>query len=321
MPVVETSSFKPVWWLRNPHAQTIWPAVFRRIPKPAWKRERIELSDGDFIDADWSTVGAKRLVVVTHGLEGNSRQTYVTGMVRAFNRRGWDALAWSFRGCSGTPNRLPKAYHSGACEDLQAVIDIALAQKKYDRVAVVGFSLGGNLTLKYLGELGTNPGIVCGGIGVSVPCDLRASAEHMARPECAFYMRRFLKEMGKRIEAKRRQFGDRITSADFQAMRTFKEFDDAYTAPLHGFLDAHDYWAKCSASRFLPSIRIPTLIINAQDDPFLAPACHPWEAARNSDCVHLDAPAHGGHVGFVGRGQATGEYWSESRAAEFLEET
>ena len=296
----------------------MWPAVFRRVPRPDWERKRIELPDGDFLDADWSVVGGKQAVIVTHGLEGHSRQTYITGMVRAFNRAGWDAIAWNFRGCSGEPNRLAKAYHSGATEDLLAVIHHALGRKNYDRITVVGFSLGANLTLKFLGELGSRPGIVCGGAAVSVPCDLRASAEYMARPECAFYMRRFLREMGKRIEAKRVVFGDRISSADFRAMRTFKEFDDAYTAPHHGFADAHDYWAKCSANSFLPSIRVPTLIVSAQDDPFLAPACFPWEAARQSEHVYLDAPLNGGHVGFVGNGNSRREYWNEARAVQFL---
>lgn len=318
MPVIETSTFRPAWWLRNAHAQTIWPALLRRVPRPEWERQRIELPDGDFLDADWSVVGAKRAVIVTHGLEGHSRQTYVTGMVRAFNRAGWDAIAWNFRGCSGEPNRLPKAYHSGATEDLVAVIHHALGRKNYDQIAVVGFSLGANLTLKFLGELGSRPGIVCGGAAVSVPCDLRASAEYMARPGCALYMRRFLREMARRIEGKRTVFGSQISAANFRAMRTFKEFDDAYTAPHHGFVDAHDYWAKCSANRFLPSIRVPTLILNAQDDPFLAPECFPWDTARQSEHVYLDAPRHGGHVGFVGNGGPWGEYWNEAQAVQFM---
>jgi predicted alpha/beta-fold hydrolase len=318
VPVIERSSFQPVWWLRNAHAQTLWPALFRKNPGLSWRRERFELHDGDFIDADWSKVGARRLVIVAHGLEGNSRQKYMAGMAHAFNRHGWDALTWNFRGCSGEPNRLPRAYHSGATEDLAAVVDLATAGGAYDEVAVVGFSLGANLTLKFLGEIGSQSGKIIGGVAVSTPCDLRASAEYMARPACAIYMRRFLNEMGVKTETLRRLHGKRIANADCRHMRTFKEFDDAYTAPLHGFRDAHDYWARCSSKQFLAGIRVPTLILNALDDPFLPAACFPYEAAQASSCVYLESPANGGHVGFVGRGVFAGEYWSEHRAAEFL---
>ena len=315
MPVVEPSSYQPPWWLRNAHAQTVWPALVRRIRRPDWRRERLELLDGDFLDLDWARPGARRLVVITHGLEGNSRRTYVAGMAQAFLRRGWDALAWSFRGCSGEPNRLCRSYHSGATEDLAAVIAHATRTGAYDRVAVVGFSLGGNLTLKFLGELGASSGLVCGGVGVSVPCDLGAAAKHMAGPACARYMRRFIREMGDKMRAKARQFPGRIDLAPLEGMTTFQQFDDAYTAPLHGFRDAEDYWTRCSARQFLPQIRVPTLIVSALDDPFLAPECFPYSEAKASPWVTLDAPARGGHVGFA---SLATEYWSEQRAAEFL---
>ena len=315
MPVVETSSYRPPWWLKNAHAQTIWPALVRKVSPLAWQRERLELADGDFLDLDWARSGARRLVVITHGLEGTSRRTYMVGMARAFLRRGWDALAWNFRGCSGGPNRLCRSYHSGATEDLAAVIAHATRGGGYDRVAVVGFSLGGNLTLKFLGELGAAPGLICGGTGVSVPCDLQAAALRMAGPDCARYMRRFLADMGDKMRAKARQFPGRIELAPLHGMTTFREFDDAYTAPLHGFRDAVDYWTRCSAKQFLPQVRVPTLIVSALDDPFLAPECFPYAEAAASRWVTLDAPPLGGHVGFVSPG---GEYWSERRTAEFL---
>ena len=315
MPVVPISSFQPPWWLRNAHDQTIWPSLVRKIPGLRWQRERLELDDGDFLDLDWSRAGSRRLVVVTHGLEGNSRRAYVAGMARAANRRGWDALAWNFRGCSGEPNRLCRSYHSGATEDLAAVVARATRDGAYDRVAVVGFSLGGNLTLKYLGELGDSPGVVCGGAGLSVPCDLRAAAMKMAGPACGFYMRRFLQDMGGKMREKALQFPGRVDLSPLDGMTTFRQFDDAFTGPMHGFKDAEDYWAKCSAKRFLPRIRVPTLVLNALDDPFLAPECFPFAEAAANDHVTLDVPSLGGHVGFVSAGA---DYWSERRTIEFL---
>ncbi len=315
MPVESNPSFHPPWWLRNAHAQTLWPSLVRKVPGLSWQRERLELADGDFLDLDWSRTGSRRLVVVTHGLEGNSRRAYVAGMARAANRRGWDALAWNFRGCSGEPNRLCRSYHSGATEDLAAVVARAARDGAYDRVAVVGFSLGGNLTLKYLGELGAAPGLVCGGAGLSVPCDLRAAAMKMAGPACAFYMRRFLQDMGGKMREKARQFPGSLDLSALEGMTTFQQFDDAFTGPMHGFQDAEDYWAKCSAKRFLPRIRVPTLVLNALDDPFLAPECFPFAEATANDHVTLDAPSLGGHVGFVSAGA---DYWSERRTIEFL---
>jgi predicted alpha/beta-fold hydrolase len=236
-------------------------------------------------------------------------------MARAFNRRGWDALAWNFRGCSGEPNRLLRSYHSGATEDLAEVVAHAGRGGAYDRAAVVGFSLGGNLTLKFLGELGASPGLVCGGAGISVPCDLRAAALKMTGPDCAFYMRRFIRDMGDKMRAKAHQFPGRVDLAPLVGMTTFQQFDDAFTGPMHGFRDAEDYWARCSAKPFLPHVRVPTLIVSAADDPFLAPECFPVAEADGSGWVTLDAPKRGGHVGFVSAGP---DYWSERRTAEFL---
>lgn len=318
MPVVEASSYRPPWWLRNAHVQTIWPSFARRIGGLNWQRERLELTDGDFLDLDWSRTHSRRLVIISHGLEGNSRRAYVAGMAWAFNRLGWDALAWNFRGCSGETNRLCRSYHSGATDDLAAVLAHATRRDPYDAVAVVGFSLGGNLTLKFLGELGAIPGLVCGGAAFSVPCDLKAAALRMAEPACAFYMRRFLREMGNKMRAKARQYPGRVNLAPLEGMKNFRQFDDAYTGPMHGFRDAEDYWSRCSAKQFLPAVRVPTLIVSALDDPFLAPDCFPFTEATASQWVTLEAPAHGGHVGFVSAGP---NYWSERRATDFLTDT
>lgn len=297
----------------------MWPSVGRRPPAGRVRRQRLELADGDFLDLDWWGESARRVLIISHGLEGSSQRTYVRGLARSAQLRGWEVVAWNFRGCSGEPNRLPRSYHSGATEDLAAVVREVVRQRPAVRVAVVGFSLGGNLTLKFLGEEGPERQWVGAGVAISVPCDLRAAAVHMAGPECRFFMRRFLREMGAKMEAKQRRFGASFPAADWRRMTTFAEFDDAFTAPLHGFASAEEYWAQCSAVGFLPTISVPTLILNAADDPFLAPPCFPRELAKRSSHVFLEIPGAGGHVGFVGGGAYPWEYWSERRALEFLE--
>ncbi len=296
---------------------TVYPTLSRRVDGVTYVRQRLELRDGDFVDLDCSGVGADRVVVISHGLEGHSRRAYVLGMVRAFNRAGWDAVAWNFRGSSGEQNRLLAFTHSGASHELAEVVDWAAGAGGYRSVALVGFSLGGNLTLKYLGESGaTLPAAVRCGVAYSVPCDLRGSAETMAAGGNRIYMSRFLSDLRVRMEAKSRQFPGRISMEGYGKVRTFREFDGRYTAPLHGFRDAEDYWERSSSGRYLAGIRVPTLLVNAMDDPFLSPGCFPRELAAASEWLHLEMPEHGGHVGFVSMG-GNGEYWSERRAVEF----
>ncbi|KAB2673607.1 MAG: alpha/beta fold hydrolase [Verrucomicrobia bacterium] len=317
MPLVAASDYRPPALLRDGHSSTLFATLSRRLPALPYQRQRLDLHDGDFIDIDWSRVGSRRLVVVSHGLEGNSGRPYVVGMVRAFNRAGWDAAAWNFRGCSGELNRTLTFTHSGASGDLAAVVAAACATGRYDAVALVGFSLGGNLTLKYLGELGDDvPSAVRAAVVFSVPCDLEGSASRMGDRANWVYMRRFLAELRGRIEAKAAQFPGRVSLEGFARIRTFREFDERYTAPLHGFGGALDYWTRSSSKAFVGGIRRPTLLVNAMDDPFLVASCFPREEAVRSEWLHLEAPEAGGHVGFVTIGN-DGEYWSETRAVGF----
>ena len=312
------SVYQPPWFLRNGHAQTVYPVLRRRLPEVRYERERLELADGDFLDLDWSRAGGRNVVIVSHGLEGSSQRDYVKGMVRTFNRRGWEAVAWNYRGCSGEPNRLLRFSHSGASDDLWQVVE-AVARHGYERVGLVGFSIGGNLTLKLLGELGERtPQWLVGGVAVSVPCDLKSSAEVMASRENRPYMERFLAELHQKIRAKQARFPKALDDANYASLKTFRDFDDRYTAPLHGFRDADDYWARSSSRFFLEPIRRPALLLNAADDPFLSPECFPEAIAARHDWLHLEVPAHGGHVGFVGNGLRPDEYYSERRAWEFL---
>lgn len=320
MPLIESSSYRPPWWLPDGHSQTIVPALFRRVARVTLHAERLELEDGDFLDLEWSGMGAERLVILSHGLEASAGASYVQGMAGALVRRGWDALAWSFRGCGGTANRLPRLYHAGATEDLAAVLAHALRRHPAREVHLIGFSLGGNLTLKFLGEQGgrLSPR-VRSAVAISVPCDLECAAETLARRSNRIYMERFLIGMRRKLLEKHRAFPGLIDLAGLHDVRTFREYDDRFTAPLHGFLNADDYWGKNSCKIYLSGIAIPTLLLNARNDPFLGPSCNPTGQAAVHDFLHLETPDAGGHVAFpFGRGGF--ESWAEVRATAFLED-
>jgi len=318
MPVIAVSSYRPPRALPGGHVQTLFPALFRRVGRVTTEAERLELADGDFLDLQWRRSGARRLAVLCHGLEGSATATYIQGMAGALARRGWDVLAWNFRGCGGERNRLARFYHSGATEDLRAVVAHALASHPARRIDFVGFSLGGNLLLKYLGEAtGELPDRLGRAVAFSVPCELACSAAALARPQNTLYMWNFLRGLRAKVRAKQPDFPRRIVLDGLQTIRTFAEFDDRYTAPLHGFRDAADYWERCSSRRFLAGIRLPVLLVNALNDPFLGPRCFPHAEASASRWLVFESPAGGGHAGFPAAGN-DGEYWSEVRAAEFL---
>ncbi len=320
MPLIVRSTYAPPFWLRGGHLQTIHPAVFRRVPWVTRERERIETSDGDFLDLDWErSHRADRVAILAHGLEGNSRDTYMQGMAAALVRAGWNVVAWNCRGCSGEGNRLLRSYHSGATEDLAAVVEHVLRDRRYRRAALIGFSLGGNITLKYAGDFGAaiDPR-VDRVVAFSVPCDLASASRALESRTNRIYMDRFMTNLRAKIRAKMQIFPGELSDARLDAMRTFREFDGAYTAPLHGYRDAEDYWARASSKPVLGRIAIPALLVNARNDPFLPPECFPGEAASGSAYFHLEAPREGGHIGFVPAGASGGEYWSEKRAVEFL---
>lgn len=318
MPIVTPSSYRAPAGFGNGHLQSVYPTLFRRVERLTTRRERIETPDRDFLDLDWSPRCHARLAILSHGLEGSSSQHYIQGMAHALERRGWDILAWNFRGCSGEPNRYAHSYHSGATGDLQVLLDHVFALGQHDEIALVGFSLGGNITLKYLGDRGADiDPRICAAAAISVPCDLASSAAKMAGAAQRIYMARFLKCLRAKIREKIRSHPDMVKDEGLDAMRTFSDFDEKYTAPMNGFAGAEDYWARCSSKPVLDKIRIPTLLVNAKDDPFLPEACHPVSAAESSAHFFFENPDRGGHLGFIQRG-AGGEYWSERRAGEFL---
>lgn len=318
MPMIEESSYRAPFWLPGGHVQTIYPALFRKVPHVTAEIERLELADGDFIDLEWARTGQPRLAILSHGLEAFAGTEYIQGMAAALVHHGWDVLAWTFRGCGLEPNRLLRMYHSGATEDLDAVVSHAIGSHPATSIDLIGFSLGGNLTLKYLGENpGKLPPRIRRAVTFSVPCDLACSSRTLAKWSNKIYMERFLIKMKAKIRMKKRMFPEPLDLTGLGRIRTFQEFDDRFTAPIHGFRDAADYWAKNSCRQFLPQIILPTLLVNAQNDPFLGADCYPRDEAAASEAFHFESPKSGGHVGFTPRGGGT-EYWSESRAIQFL---
>jgi predicted alpha/beta-fold hydrolase len=316
MPIVP-SAFHAPFFLRNGHVQTILPVLLPRQVRTAFMRERLELPDGDFLDLDWLRHGAPRLVILAHGLEGSSTQTYIRGMAAALARAGWDSLAYNYRGCSGEPNRLPRAYHSGETDDLRAVI--ARAVNDYPTLALVGFSLGGNVILKYLGESPPHAAIRSAA-AICAPIDLAACARKLdQRRTNRVYLRRFLVSLIAKIEAKATLFPDIVDATDARKLSSFQAFDDRYTGPMHGFRDAADYWARASARQFLSQIHVPTLLLQPLNDPFLAPQAYPFPEAETNPLLFLETPASGGHVGFLDLRQGL-QPWSERRIPAFLNE-
>ncbi|WP_210463506.1 YheT family hydrolase [Rufibacter roseolus] len=317
MPLLPTPDIRRPFFLLNGHLQTILPSTLRRLPPHTYTRERIQTPDKDFLDLDWSKVGSQTLVVISHGLEGDTHRPYMKGMVRAMNKAGWDALAWNFRSCSGEPNHLLRSYHMGAVEDLDLVVRHALQTGKYETIHLVGFSMGGNLTLNYLAQWSDKvPAQVARAAVFSVPCHMKSACLQLAKPANRIYMRRFLKSLHEKLKEKSQRFELDLTG--YEQINSFEQFDDRYTAPLHGFKNAADYYERCSSVSHLHRIKVPTLLVNAQNDPFLSKECFPVEQARQNPNFYLEMPKEGGHVGFS-EGFFKGRYYSERRAVAFLE--
>ena len=318
MPIVSVSSYRCPWPLRGPHGATIWPNVSRRRFRIRYERSRLELSDGDFVDLDRAAGGngSEVCLVALHGLEGSSSAPYVKSLARLARRGACDVVALNMRGCSGALNRKARFYHSGETGDLRETI--AYLATRYNKLALVGFSLGGNVALKYLGEESeAAPEAVRAAVAISAPVDLAGSARRIGEAGNAFYMRRFIRLLSAKIEAKAQVFPEEIDSAGCRLLRDFEQFDGRYTAPLCGFESAEDYWERCSSLGLLSAIRRPALLINAKDDPFLSPACFPVELAERSPYLHGCFPEGGGHLGFPGW-RRDGLAWHERVAWAFL---
>ncbi len=316
-------TYRPARWLPGGNAMTVFASVARLFPRPRGRRERWELPDGDFVDVDrWAGPAPDApLLVVCHGLEGSSSASYVRGLVAAAVVRGLAAAALNFRGCSGEPNRLPRSYHSGDTEDLATAVERLRAEHPGRPILLAGFSLGGNVVVKYLGERGDGvPGEVRAAAVISVPFDLEGSARAIDGPGfwSRVYRARFIRRLRRKIAAKARLHPGTFDARAALRARTFAEFDAAVTAPLHGFASAEDYWRRCSSARFLAGVRRPLLALSSLDDPIVPAATLPIEAARANPWVTLETTEGGGHVAFVSGGPLRPTFWAEARAVEFL---
>lgn len=346
MPLIAPSTYQPPAHLRGGHLQTIIPALFRKVTV-AYVRERIDTPDTDFLDLDWAFCSDElavmsdelinrrqlithrssllnQLVILSHGLEGSSASQYVAGMVRHLTQSGFDCLAWHYRSCSGEMNRQQRFYHIGETGDLHFVINHARS-KGYQTIHLMGFSAGGNVTLKYLGEQGASteetgidPAITkC--VVFSVPLDLMGSARRLEQWDSLVYNYRFSRTLKRKVAQKASLMPGLFSTAAVGKARSIREFDDLFTAPQNGFRDVTDYYTRSSSLQFIPTITIPTLLVNARNDPFLSPECFPEALARELPNVWMEFPEQGGHCGFPARDSGiNGTYWSEKRAVAFL---
>ncbi|WP_296216692.1 hydrolase [Pseudomonas sp. UBA2684] len=320
-------TFKPAWWLPGPHLQTLWNPMCRPPTPLARRRERLWLDDGDFLDLDWHGPhdASTPLVLVLHGLTGSSSSLYVLGVQQALAAQGWASVALNWRGCSGEPNLLPRGYHSGASEDLAETVRHLRAQRPMAPLYAVGYSLGGNVLLKYLGESGADSQLQ-GAVAVSVPFRLDQCADRIGMGFSRVYQAHFMREMVAYVKEKQRLFAhqghaDRLSTLErlgpLDGMRTFWDFDGRITAPLHGFSDAQDYYKRSSSRYFLDRIATPSLVIQAADDPFVFRHSLP-EPSELSPCTTLELHTHGGHVGFIEGSPRQPGYYLERRIPQWL---
>lgn len=318
--------FRPARWLPGRHGQTIAGRYLRTPAGVRYRRERMETEDGDFVDLDWATVDGfelpphSPLVLLVHGLEGSANSSYILETSRALAAAGLRAVAMNLRSCSGEPNRTLRFYHAGDTADLAAVFRHLREREPEAPFGAVGFSLGGNVLLKYLGERGEGSAVRAA-VGVSVPFDLMAGAVYMDGSFMGrIYTEAMLRSLRRKFSEKAERIGDRCDAPRALASRSFRDFDDAVTARLHGFRDMADYYGQSSSRQFLPSIRVPTLLLHSADDPFVPPHVIPREAVAANPSLTAVFTEHGGHVGFIQGTPWAPEFWAESEAARFLAE-
>jgi uncharacterized protein len=314
-------AYRPPWWYRGRHLQTLWGPLLGRGRSPALRRERVETPDGDFLDLDW-LAGRERgvpLVVVLHGLEGSARSHYAVGLLRGLDAMGWRGLVVHFRSCGGEVNRSRRLYHSGDTEDLEFVVGRLVAREPQLRLGLVGISLGGNVILKWLGELGEGvPAPVAAAVAISTPFNLAASAAVLDRGlNRRLYTANLLSTMKAKLDHKAHLYRGLLDLPAARRARTFAEYDRLVTAPLNGFADERDYWARSSSAQFLSGIRRPTLLINARNDPFMPASALPHAEVAASRWLEADFVEQGGHAGFL-EGFGGRPSWAEARALAFL---
>lgn len=316
MPLVK-STYQAPFLLKNGHLATIYASAFRKVQGVTQHRKRLNLKDGDFLDLDWSfaPTSTNKVVVLLHGLEGNAQRPYMLGAAKEFNTANFDVCAVNYRGCSGSPNRHYASYHSGAVNDVHALITHIIQQNKYQNIYAMGFSLGGNLILKYVATAAPLPRQLKRVVAISVPCDLEDTCNQLLLPKNRLYAQRFKKSLIGKLRKKQQQFSNTISQKSIKGIKTLRDFDEVYTAPAHGFANAAAYYRQCSCLPQLTQLKLPSLIINAKNDSFLGANCYPYKTAKQTNNFYLETPKHGGHVSFLLPGNIT---YAEKRAVQFF---
>ena len=318
MPLIHSAYPGPPAYQYNGHMQTVIPSLTRKVVGVTYERERLVLADGDFVDLDWIEAGYDRLVILTHGLEGDSNRQYIRGTAKLFAQHQYDVLAWNCRSCSGEMNRAFRLYNHGEIGDLNEVIHHALRTKQYREIILIGYSMGGNITLKYLGVHGNQlPDAIKRGVAVSSPTDLGASAVLLDLPSNRFYRNRFMKKLLIKLNQKADRFPGRLDMSKLQKVKRWRDFDEFFSAPVNSYRSADDFYRQASAVNFMPDIVVPTLLLNAQNDPLLSPECSPEWLAEKHKHIFLETPRTGGHVGFQVFRQA--HTYAEQRALTFAQ--
>lgn len=309
-------SYHPNTLFRNAHFNTVYASLFRKFPEVPYQRQRVITEDQDFLDIDWLKSGHKKLAFLCHGLEGSTESKYIRHLSLQLHEKGYDILAINYRSCSGEMNLGRKIYHSGATGDIHFLLKSYCLG--YESIDLIGFSLGGNIVLKYAGEQGQ--GIfsnISSVTGISTPCDLESGAYELLKPINKIYSQRFLKTLKEKAKQKIKQHPDLFDIDSVLAAKSVMDFDDRFTGPVHGFEGALDYYRKCRSINFISEISIPCLILNALDDSFLAPSCYPFDQAKNNKEIELIVSKYGGHVGFTQYGKKL--YWHEEKIHQFLD--
>lgn len=316
------SEFKPAWWLTNKHGQTLYRTLTNRLQAPIDAQERLELPDGDFIDLAWAINGLSSetpLVVLLYGLGGSINSPYVPGLLHTFNKAGYRAVLMHYRGASGEPNRLPRAYHAGETNDLAYFLQLLKTREPTTKKAAVGISLGGNILLKWLGETGRQS-LIEVAVAVSVPFKLQDAAQQINKGFARIYQANILQSLYRVCSQKLELINSQLSMSQQKlfSIKTLYDFDQHITAPLHGFSSAAAYYHSASCRQYLHGINTPTLIIHALDDPFMTPTAIPVNNELSAD-VCLELSQHGGHVGFIMAKSANrSQCWLEQRITAFL---
>jgi hypothetical protein len=315
MPQIK-SRYKPSLPFKSGFISTVYSGLIRYI-KYSQKRERIKLSDGDFLDLDWSYASgaSNSLAIILHGMEGHGQRPYVSGIARHLNTQHMDAICVNFRGCSGQINTQFFSFHSGQTEDLKDIIAHVISNHNYDSIFLNGISLGGNIVLKYLGETLDVPNQIKAAMAVSVPVDLAGSSKALHSFKNCFFHIYFMIALKLKLKQKYRQFPTKISRLSLWRIWTLRALDEFYTSRANGFKDAAEYYNKSNSLQYLPAITTPVLILNALNDTFLTETCYPNAIAEDNPFIYLETPKHGGHVGFILPGKV---YYNELRAAEFF---